>query len=80
MTKYKLVIEIDGDSASDLFAVGPTDLLEFFLPEKLGVNPKDVKSITFKEDLTVDEYGEYLMSERTRSCHTDNYYRDKQSK
>lgn len=75
-----MVIEIDGESANDLFAVGPTDLLEFFLPEKLGVNPKDVKSISFKEDLTVDEYGEYLIRERNRSGHKDNYYRDKQSK
>lgn len=40
---------------------------------------KKKRTYSFKEDLTVEEYGEYLMSERTRSCHKDNYYRDKQS-
>lgn len=45
----KLVISIDGPSAEELFPVGPTDLLNYFLPEKLGVDPKDVVSIKFTD-------------------------------
>ena len=43
----RLHITIDGPSAEDLFPVGPNDLLNYFLPEKLGVDPKDVVSIRF---------------------------------
>ena len=39
MTKYKLVIEIDGESANDLFAVGPTKQLQFALYDVLSVLP-----------------------------------------
>lgn len=58
----KLIISIDGQSADDLFPVGPNDLLNYFLPEKLGVDPKDVVSIKF----TDTEKG---------IQHADNYYR-----
>lgn len=58
----KLVISIDGPSAEDLFPVGPTDLLNYFLPEKLGVDPKDVVDITF-------------IDIKKGIRHADNYYR-----
>lgn len=58
----KLTITIDGPSTEDLFPVGPNDLLNYFLPEKLGVNPKDVKFIRFTD---VEK----------NIVHADNYYR-----
>ena len=59
----KLTITIDGPSAEDLFPVGPNDLLNYFLPEKLGIDPKDVKSIRFIDaDKNIQ--------------HADNYYRN----
>lgn len=75
MSEYKLTITIDGESANDLFAVGPKDLLEFFLPDRLGVNPKDVKQISFIEDLTDEEFTAHLLGHRSRSEHRDNYFR-----
>lgn len=58
----RLHITIDGPSAEDLFPVGPNDLLNYFLPEKLGVDPKDVKPIRFTD---VEK----------NIVHTDNYRR-----
>ena len=58
----KLIISIDGQSATDLFPVGPKDLLNYFLPEKLGINPNDVVSIQFTDA-------------KKRIEHADNYHR-----
>ncbi|AXJ12495.1 hypothetical protein [Streptococcus pluranimalium] len=41
----QVTIKIDGASADELFAVGPNDLLNYFLPEALGVKKEDVVSI-----------------------------------
>lgn len=74
--KYKVTIVIDGESAHNLFAVGPTDLKDFFLPEHLGVNPDDVRSIHMNEDLNEDELGDVLFGRRQSFQHKDNYHRD----
>jgi hypothetical protein len=41
--EHIVVITITGESARDLIAVGETDLLNYFLPQKLGMQPKDCK-------------------------------------
>lgn len=41
---YNVIITIDGQSAQDLFAVGPNDLKDYFLPEQLGIDPKGYSS------------------------------------
>ena len=72
MKEYKLTITIDGESAKDLFAVGPDDLVQYFLPEHLNVNPNDVVKVVFHEDIPPMER---LFNET--SIHADNYYRTK---
>ena len=53
-----LIIIIGGESAKELFAVGPKDLKEWFLPnECLRVKSEDVKSIVFKEVVERDVHG-----------------------
>ena len=70
--KMKLHLVIDGASADELFAVGPNDLREYFLPEKLGVNADDVVSIRFSK---VTERTEYGMPSHS-IVHKDNYLRE----
>jgi len=77
MAKMKMSIVIDGDSVDELFAIGPRDLLQTFLPDRFDVDPKDVVHIMFQEDLTADEFGEHIMGNRSRTIHKDNYFRDK---
>lgn len=72
MKDYKLVITIDGESAKDLFAVGPNDLRDYFLPDTLNVDSNDIARISFHEDVPLME----RLSNET-SIHSDNYYRDK---
>jgi hypothetical protein len=82
--KMKLTIIIDGESARNLFAVGPNDLKNYFLPEFLQVDSNDVKTIYFQEDLTPEEFGETiglgkdLKEIRGRTVHKDNYSRPEQ--
>ncbi len=45
----KLVIVIEGESAKDLFAVGPKDLKEYFIPEGLPVKSEDITHCNFTE-------------------------------
>lgn len=45
--KWTVTIVIDGESAEELFAVGPNDLREYFLPKLLNVKSKDIKKIQF---------------------------------
>jgi len=76
----KVVIVIDGDSAADLFAVGPKDLREHFMPKQWGVDPKDVKKIHFEElkrDGKIISTHDALMKKGpyTRINHKDNYER-----
>lgn len=71
--KMKLVIVIDGDSADELFAVGPVDLRDYFLPEKLQVKSEDVKEIRFQKVVERDSMGfpsKYIK-------HVDNFRRDR---
>jgi len=72
--KMRLSIQIDGDSANELFAVGVKDLM-WFLNEKFNVNQKDVVYCVFEENLNEDEYMDTLLGKRTRIIHKDNYYR-----
>ncbi len=73
-TKWKLCIEVDGDSAKDLFAVGVNEL-KYFLEEKFNVAPQDIKSVQFHEVMTEDEIEEYIQGKRLRYFHRDNYSR-----
>ena len=72
MKDYRLVITIDGDSAKELFAVGPNDLREYFLPEYLNIAPEDIARISFHEDIPPME-----SLFKPTSIHKDNFYRDK---
>ena len=71
---FRLTIIIDGDSANELFLVGPKDL-KFFLKEHFNVKPKDIKTIAFEEDLSAEEFSGYIFGERGRAVHKDNYFR-----
>ena len=71
MKDYKLTIIIDGESAKELFAVGPNDLKDYFLPEYLNVDPNDIAKITFHEDVPPMD-----ILFKPKSIHADNYYRD----
>lgn len=73
--KWKLVIEIDGESADNLFPVGPKDLKEYFLPEFLNVKEEDIVKIHFIEDVTPEEFKEWVQGKRDRAMHGDNYAR-----
>ena len=54
----KLIIVIEGESAKELFAVGPKDMKEWFLPnECLRVKSEDVKHIRFEEVQERDDLG-----------------------
>lgn len=72
--KMRLSIQIDGDSANELFAVGVKDLM-WFLKEKFNVNQKDVAYCVFEENLNEDEYMDVFLGKRTRLVHKGNYYR-----
>lgn len=71
----KLCIVIDGKSADELFAVGPNDLREYFLPEYLHVDPKDVKSIHF-EEVHEGEDGRPWPISGSCKVHKDNFSRE----
>lgn len=72
--KMELNIVIDGDSADELFAVGPIDLRDFFLPEKLGVKSSDVKSINFHKIIERDENG----NPSKYTVYKDNFLREEE--
>lgn len=74
--KMQLSIQIDGDSANELFAVGVKDLM-WFLKEKFNVNSKDIVYCVFEEKLNEDEYMDTLLGKRARRIHKDNYRREK---
>lgn len=76
--KWKLTIVIDGESADDLMAAGPNDLVDYFLPEGLRVKKKDIKVVAFNEDASIEEFGDALIGKRPLHRHKDNYYRDKE--
>lgn len=71
----RLSIQIDGDSANELFAVGVKDLM-WFLKEKFNVNPKDIVYCVFEEKLNDDEFMDTLLGKRARLVHKDNYTRE----
>ena len=72
MKDYNLIIKIDGESAKELFAVGPSDLRDYFLPEYLSVDSNDIAVIAFHEDVPpMDRLF------KPTSIHVDNYYRDR---
>lgn len=72
--RMQLSIQIDGDSANELFAVGVKDLM-WFLKEKFNVNHEDVVYCVFEEKLNEDEFMDTLLGKRTRLVHKDNYRR-----
>jgi len=52
--KMVLHITISGESAEELFAVGPEDLKNYFLKEYLNVDPDDIKHISFNKRKEAD--------------------------
>ena len=72
----KLVMEIDGPSAEDLFLVGPIDLKEHFLKEHLHVDPRDVKKCFFEE--VDDPIARITGKTYNVITHKDNFDRDEQ--
>jgi hypothetical protein len=69
----KLVIVIKGDSADELFAVGPKDIKNHFLPKYLGVKSKDVKKCWF-EEITEKEFEKKISGEKYMiTTHKDNF-------
>jgi hypothetical protein len=70
----KLTLVIDGPSAEDLFAVGPTDLREHFLKEYLHVDPRDVKKCYFSECDDIES--KMRGSSYIITTHKENYNRD----
>lgn len=73
MSKHpmRLCIVIQGVSAEELFAVGPNDLRDYFLPEHLDVNPADVQQVSFRQTIETDSSG---LPARER-VHLDNFYK-----
>lgn len=69
----KLVIVIDGESADHLFAVGPVDLRDYFLPKGMNVKTEDIKRITF-EQVTERTEGGWPYRVTT---HKENYQRER---
>jgi hypothetical protein len=78
--KMKCVIVIDGESANELFAVGPKDLRDHFLPNDLHVQSADVVKIHFEElkrDEKIINSSEAILSSKPYSIcnHPDNFER-----
>ena len=81
----KLVLVIDGQSANDLFAVGPKDIREYFGPEEWGIRTKDIAKCHFEElqDIdgniitTRDTFGRLSGGKYKVITHPDNYERKK---
>lgn len=65
-----LSIIIEGESADELFGVGPNDLKNHFLPKDLNVKAEDVTQVAFKE---VTEWDDGLPAEYL--VHKENIYR-----
>jgi len=45
----KMLVLIEREELDELFAVGPNDLKNHFLPKWMGIAPADVKSVKFWE-------------------------------
>lgn len=70
--KMRFVLVVTGDSAEELFAVGPKDLVNHFLKEHLFIKPKDVKECWFEKISDLDARMEGR--EYTLTKHEDNIY------
>lgn len=64
----KLIIEIDGESAINLFAAGPNDLRTHFIPNGLLIHEQDIRRVEFREVSDDDPF--------ETTVHADNYHRD----
>ncbi|AXJ12535.1 hypothetical protein [Streptococcus pluranimalium] len=71
----QVTIKIDGASADELFAVGPNDLLNYFLPEALGVKKEDVVSIYMSDGKEKAEESKDFVFVEGYTVHKDNYHR-----
>jgi len=70
----KLVLVIEGESAEDLFACGVKDIMNHFLPQKLGVKTKDIKECWF-EEIKPEEKRKRLNGEPYKyTVAKDNFY------
>lgn len=53
----RLFIAIDLEDESELFAIGPKDLRDHFLPEWMGIKPEQVKRVCFSQITETDDSG-----------------------
>lgn len=72
----KLVIVIDGESASDLFACGVKDIMNHFLPEGLKVKTSDIKQCWFEETKPEEKEKKLRGEKYIYTIAKDNFYRD----
>jgi hypothetical protein len=70
--KMKFVLVVEGESAEELFAVGPKDLMNHFLPKDLNIKKEDVKKCWFEKNSDPDAFLEGR--EYTITKHNDNFY------
>ena len=68
----KLVIVIERAELNELFAVGPKDLKNHFLPKSLNVKPNDIKECWFEE--VSDEHAIWTGKDYTVTTHPDNIH------
>ena len=71
----RFVLVVTGESAEELFAVGPKDLVNHFLKKHLYIKPKDVKECWFEKISDLDARMEG--KEYTLTKHEDNIYSKK---
>jgi hypothetical protein len=55
MSEWHCFIVIDGESAKQLMAAGPNDLVDHFIPEGLMVDKKDIKTCSFNKPPTAQD-------------------------
>ena len=70
--KMKFVLVVEGDSAEELFAVGPKDLMNHFLPKHLFIKKKDVKRCWFEKNSNPE--GIWKGENYTITKNNDNFY------
>ncbi len=73
--KMRFVLVVTGESAEELFAVGPKDLVNHFLKKYLYIKPKDVKECWFEKISDLDARMEG--KKYTLTKHEDNIYSKK---
>lgn len=76
--KLVIVIEAEGEAMDSMFAVGPNDLRNHFIPEWMGFKPDDIKRIHFEElrrDGKIISIGDAILGEGKyeKITHKENF-------